>query len=121
LGASSRAVERFEREARLAASIAHPHCAVVYGGHVVPGAAAISMELMTGQTLDDRIKSGEPVPVEKAVQWAIEILEGLAAAHAVGIVHRDVKPSNCFLTADGHVKVGDFGLSRSIDSDLGLT
>jgi eukaryotic-like serine/threonine-protein kinase len=121
LGGSTRAVERFEREARLAASIAHPNCVFVYGAHEVHGAAAISMELMTGQTLDDRIKSGEPVPVEKAVQWGIEILEGLAAAHAVGIVHRDVKPSNCFLTADGHVKVGDFGLSRSIDSDLGLT
>src|SRR5436190_3640250 len=115
------AVGRFEREARLAASISHPNCVFVFGAHAVGGATAISMELMTGETLDNRVRGAEPIPVETAVQWGMEMLDGLAAAHAVGIVHRDVKPSNCFLTRDGHVKVGDFGLSRSVDGDLGLT
>jgi uncharacterized RDD family membrane protein YckC len=121
LSQSRDATERFEREARLAGSISHPNCVFVYGAHSIHGAPAISMELMTGQTLEDRVKSREPIPTPTAVRWAIEILNGLEAAHTIGIVHRDVKPSNCFLTADEHVKVGDFGLSRSIEGNLGLT
>ena len=79
------------------------------------------MELCAGETLQHRISKREAIPIEDAVRWTLEILEGLEAAHAAGVLHRDVKPSNCFITHDGHVKVGDFGLSRALGSDAELT
>jgi serine/threonine protein kinase len=79
------------------------------------------MELCPGETLEHRLRLKEAVPIADAVRWTIEILDGLEAAHESGIVHRDVKPSNCFITADGRVKVGDFGLSRSLAEDVQLT
>lgn len=118
---SEEAFERFRREARMAASISDPHCVFVYGAHQVDGAPAIAMELCPGETLEHRLGKHQPIPIETAVRWTLEILEGLEAAHAAGVVHRDVKPSNCFITSDGHVKVGDFGLSRSLDTDVRLT
>jgi len=117
---SGEGFERFQREARLAAAISHPSCVFVYGAHQVEGSPAISMELVGGQTVEQRIASGE-VPIETATRWAIELIDGLEAARRAGVVHRDVKPSNCFLTADGHLKVGDFGLSRSLGQDIQLT
>jgi len=118
---SEEAFGRFQREAVLAASISDARCVFVYGAHQFEGSPAIAMELVRGQTLEQVIKKGEPVPVRQAVQWAIELLEGLDAAHHAGVLHRDVKPSNCFVAEDGHVKIGDFGLSRSLDSDVQLT
>ncbi len=117
---SGEGFERFQREARLAAAISHPSCVFVYGAHQVEGSPAISMELVGGETVEQRIASGE-VPIETATRWAIELIDGLEAARQAGVVHRDVKPSNCFLTADGHLKVGDFGLSRSLEQDIQLT
>ncbi len=121
LHASEEAFERFRREARLAASISDPRCVYVYGAHEIEGSPAISMELVTGETLEDRLSTGEPIPVETALSWTLDVLEGLEAARRAGVVHRDVKPSNCFLTSDGRVKVGDFGLSRTLDPGLQLT
>lgn len=121
LSVSGEAFERFRREARLAAAISDSHCVFVFGAHEVDGAPAIAMELCAGQTLDQRIARGERIPIETAVRWTLEILEGLEAAHATGVIHRDVKPSNCFTTEDGHVKVGDFGLSRTLEPDVQLT
>ncbi len=121
LALSNEAMERFQREARLAAAISHAHCVFVYGAHSVEGAPAIAMELIGGETLEDRIRRGEPIPVETAVRWTIDLLDGLEAAHRAGVLHRDVKPSNCFVTPDGRVKVGDFGLSRSLERDIQLT
>ncbi len=118
---SEEAFERFRREARMAASISDSHCVFVYGAHQVDGAPAIAMELCPGETLEHRLGKREPIPIESALRWTLEILEGLEAAHAAGVVHRDVKPSNCFITHDEHVKVGDFGLSRSLDTDIRLT
>ncbi len=118
---SEEAFERFRRESRMAASISDSHCVFVYGAHQVEGAPAIAMELCPGETLEHRLAKGVPIPIETAVRWTLEILEGLEAAHRFGVVHRDVKPSNCFITQDDHVKVGDFGLSRSLDSDIRLT
>jgi serine/threonine protein kinase len=115
------AFDRFQREAILAASISDPRCVFVYGAHSIEGSPAIAMELVEGQTLEHVIQSGEKVPVTQAVRWTIELLEGLEAAHRANVLHRDVKPSNCFLGADGHVKVGDFGLSRSIETQIQLT
>jgi len=121
LCASEEAFGRFQREAVLAASISDSRCVFVYGAHQFEGSPAIAMELVRGQTLEQVIKRGETVPVRQAVRWAIELLEGLDAAHHAGVLHRDVKPSNCFVAEDGHVKIGDFGLSRSLDADVHLT
>jgi len=118
---SDEAFERFRREARIAASVSDSACVFVYGAHQVEGAPAIAMELCPGETLEHRLRQKEPVPIADAVRWTIEMLDGLEAAHESGIVHRDVKPSNCFFTADGRVKVGDFGLSRSLAEDVQLT
>lgn len=121
LSLSEEAFERFRREARIAASVSDSSCVFVFGAHVIEGAPAIAMELCAGETLEHRIASGKPVAIEDAVRWTIEILDGLEAAHRAGVVHRDVKPSNCFTTAEGRVKVGDFGLSRSLETDVQLT
>lgn len=121
LAVAGEAFERFRREARIAASISDSRCVFVYGAHDVDGQPAISMELCEGNTLQEEINKGAPIPIERAVRWALDILEGLEAAHRSDVVHRDVKPSNCFLTADGTVKVGDFGLSRTFERDVQLT
>ena len=118
---SETTLERFERETRLAASVAHPNCVFVYGAHRVEGAPAISMELCPGETLEDRLERDGRLPIEEAVARTIEVLEGLEAAHALGVVHRDIKPSNLFLTENGRIKIGDFGLARTLDTDLKLT
>ncbi len=115
------AFDRFHREAILAASISDPRCVFVYGAHSVEQSPAIAMELVEGQTLEHVIQGGERIPVAQAVRWTIELLEGLEAAHRANVLHRDVKPSNCFLGADGRIKVGDFGLSRSIETQVHLT
>jgi Tol biopolymer transport system component len=114
---------RFEREARLLASLNHPHIAQIYG---IEGAApsgerrddvqAIVMELVEGPTLAERIANG-PIPLKEALSIAWQIVDALDAAHAAGIVHRDLKPANIKVTADGTVKVLDFGIARSIESD----
>ena len=105
--------ERFEREGRLAASIDHEHCVFVFGAAEIHGVPAIAMELMQG-TLADRLTAEGPLPPATAVDIALQLVAGLQAAAEAGILHRDVKPSNCFVDADGVVKIGDFGISRSL-------
>jgi uncharacterized RDD family membrane protein YckC len=105
--------ERFEREGRLAASIDHEHCVFVFTAAEIGGVPAIAMELMQG-TLADRLADGGPLPPAAAVDTALQLVAGLQAAADAGILHRDVKPSNCFVDADGSVKIGDFGISRSV-------
>ncbi|MCB9832603.1 MAG: protein kinase [Planctomycetes bacterium] len=117
---SEQALQRFEREARAAAALGHRNCVFVYGAHRVQDSPAISMELMD-ETLEDRLRLGEPIPVELALRWTDEVLRGLEAAHAIDLIHRDVKPSNVFLDARGRAKVGDFGLTRKAEENLGLT
>src|SRR5262245_13103788 len=104
---------RFLREGRLAASISHPHCVYVYGTEEIQGTPVITMELVPGGTLKDRVKARGPLGVAEAVDTILQVISGLEAAAAAGILHRDVKPSNCFIETDGEVKVGDFGLSIS--------
>ncbi len=114
---------RFEREGRLAASLSHPACVYVFGAEEVEGRPVISMELMRGGTLDDRLAEGA-VPPAVSVDYALQLVDGLEAAYARGILHRDVKPSNCFLDAGGAaVKIGDFGVSTLLGgpSDLSRT
>lgn len=105
--------KRFLREGQLAAAINHPHSVYVFGTEEVAGTPVISMEFVSGGNLQDKVKSSGPMPVGEAVDSILQIIDGLEAAQQAGILHRDVKPSNCFIDASGAVKVGDFGLSVS--------
>jgi eukaryotic-like serine/threonine-protein kinase len=109
-------VTRFTREARVLASLNHPHIGTIYGfeegGHV----PALVLELVDGQTLDDRLMRS-PLPLTEAVTVAQQIADALDAAHGAGIVHRDLKPSNIKITPDGVVKVLDFGLAKAAASE----
>jgi serine/threonine protein kinase len=105
------ALERFRREGQLMARITHPNCVRVFEAREVGGIPALVMELMSGASLQGFLFD-EPQPVERVVDWTVQVLDGLAAAHDVGVLHRDIKPANCFLDFVGSVKLGDFGLAR---------
>jgi Tol biopolymer transport system component len=104
-------LRRFEQEARAAGLLNHPNITAVYDIGSADGAPYVVTELLEGETLRSRLAVG-PVPVRKALDYAIQIARGLAAAHEKGIVHRDLKPENLFLTKDGRVKILDFGLAK---------
>jgi Tol biopolymer transport system component len=105
------AVERFAREARAAAKINHPNICTVYEIGEFENLPFLVMELLEGETLKQRI-AGRPVPFDSLVDWSIKIVDGLEAAHDRGILHRDIKPGNLFLTSRGQVKILDFGLAK---------
>ncbi|MEJ2190660.1 MAG: serine/threonine-protein kinase [Acidobacteriota bacterium] len=115
---------RFEREAKVLASLNHSNIATLYGMETVSGTDTetgtdtvfLAMELVEGEDLSERIKRG-PVPIEEATTIALQIAEALEAAHEQGIVHRDLKPANIKLRPDGTVKVLDFGLAKAWDAD----
>lgn len=113
---SPEARNRFFREGRLAASINHPHSVYIYGTEEIAGTPVISMEHIAGGTLQERVREHGALPPTEAVDAILDIIAGLEAAAAVGVLHRDVKPSNCFIDAEGTVKIGDFGLSMSTTS-----
>jgi uncharacterized RDD family membrane protein YckC len=120
--ASKMAVERFLQEGRLASAIAHPRCVFVLAADQAEGWPYIVMELMPGHTLKDLVETQGPLGQGEAVRKIMDVIEGLEEAHKLGVIHRDVKPSNCFLDGEGRVKVGDFGLSKSLlGSDANLT
>lgn len=112
-----KSVKRFYREAQLASKISHSRVTFVYGVGEDDGQPHIAMELMPGETLSDRVKQNGPLPVGEAVDKILDVIDGLIAAHDLGLIHRDVKPSNCFIDVDDRVKIGDFGLSKSVTSD----
>lgn len=114
-------VERFRQEGRLAGQIAHPRCVFVMGADADRGQPYIVMELMPGDTLKDLVDRRGAIPANEAIRLTLDVIEGLREAHRLGVIHRDIKPSNCFLMPDGRVKVGDFGLSKSLDSTQQLT
>jgi dipeptidyl aminopeptidase/acylaminoacyl peptidase len=107
---------RFEREARLLASLSHSHIASIHGIEDVEGSKFLVMELADGGDLSERIAAG-PIDVEEATEIAKQIAEALEAAHAQGIVHRDLKPGNIKVDDNGTVKVLDFGLAKAMDLD----
>ena len=115
------AVERFRREGRLASGVAHPRCVFVLAADESDGRPYIVMERMPGETLQDLVDRAGPLAPDQALIKILDVIDGLREAHRLGVVHRDVKPSNCFLEGDGRVKVGDFGLSKSLVGGAALT
>ncbi len=105
---------RFDREARAAASLNHPNIVAVHDVGVHDDIPFIVTELLDGETLREQM-NGKPLPPRKAVDFAVQIASGLAAGHEGGIIHRDIKPDNLFVTKEGRVKILDFGLARMID------
>ena len=105
---------RFEREAKVLASLNHPNIGSIYGLEEAEGVRALVLELIEGPTLADRIKQG-PIPIDEALPIAKQIAEALEAAHEQGVIHRDLKPANIKVKDDGTVKVLDFGLAKALD------
>ena len=110
---------RFAREARVLASLNHPHIAAIYGLEESDAVHGLVLELVEGETLSERIGHG-PIAVPAALDIAAQIADALDAAHQAGVVHRDLKPSNIKITADGVVKVLDFGLAKAMDPNSGV-
>ena len=107
---------RFEREAKVLASLNHPNIGSIYGLEEADGIRALVLELVEGPTLADRITQG-PIPIDEALPIAKQIAEALEAAHERGVIHRDLKPANIKVKDDGTVKVLDFGLAKAFQPD----
>jgi predicted ATPase len=104
-------LQRFEQEARSASALNHPNIVTIYELGVVDGTCYIAMELVEGSTLRDLLTAGQ-VPLDKGIEIAAQVADGLAMAHEAGIVHRDLKPENLMVSRDGRVKILDFGLAK---------
>src|SRR6266699_7107709 len=104
-------LRRFEQEAQAAGALNHPNILSIYHIGTHEGAPYIVSELLEGETLRERMAGGA-LPQRKAIDYGLQIAKGLAAAHEKGIVHRDIKPDNVFVTNDGRIKILDFGLAK---------
>ena len=120
LGGDEAFLERFDREAKLAASLAHPNVVALHDVGIHDGKPYFVTELLQGESLRERLAKG-PIPLARALEWAAQMAQGLAAAHERGIVHRDLKPENVFITRDGHVKLLDFGIAKLIETAQAAT
>jgi eukaryotic-like serine/threonine-protein kinase len=109
-------LRRFEQEARTIAALSHPKILEIHDIGTQNGAPFLVSELLEGQTLREKFEAG-PLPVRRAIEYALGMAQGLAAAHEKGIVHRDLKPENVFITKDGRVKVLDFGLAKLVSPE----
>ena len=113
---------RFQQEAMVTAGVDHPNVIRVFGlGETADGRPYLVMELLRGRDLRAEIVHVGPLPVARALDLAAQVLDGLAAAHAAGVVHRDVKLENLFLCEDGTLKVLDFGVAKNLHEDASLT
>ena len=112
--ADAERVARFQREAKVLASLNHPHIAAIYGLEDADGVKALVMELVEGEDLAQRMARGA-IPLDEALPIAKQIAEALEAAHEQGIIHRDLKPANIKVRPDGTVKVLDFGLAKALE------
>jgi Tol biopolymer transport system component len=108
-------LRRFEQESRATAALNHPNIVAVFDVGTADGVRFVVSELLEGETLRDRLKTGA-IPLRKAIEWGGQLTRGLAAAHEKGIVHRDLKPENLFITRDGSLKILDFGIAKLMES-----
>jgi eukaryotic-like serine/threonine-protein kinase len=111
-------MRRFEQEALATAALNHPNILAVFDIGANEGSPYVVSELLEGETMRDRLRSGA-IPTRKALDYALQVAHGLAAAHEKGIIHRDLKPENLFVTKDGRVKILDFGLAKLTQADSG--
>ena len=111
---------RFEREARVLASLNHPGIAAIYGFEEFDGVHCLVMEFVDGETLAERIARG-PIPAEESLRLSVQVTEALEAAHEKGVIHRDLKPANIVVTGDGKTKLLDFGLAKALESSGGAS
>lgn len=116
LASDSDRVARFEREARVLASLDHPNIAAIYGLEKSGGVRALVLALIDGPTLADRIAAG-PIALDEAIQLARQIAEAVEYAHDRSVIHRDLKPANTKITSGGMAKVLDFGLAKALDDE----
>ena len=112
----SQRMGRFQREAEVLASLDHPNIGQIYGIEEAGQTKALVLQLIEGPTLADKIAQG-PIPVEEALKIALQMAEGLEAAHEKGVIHRDLKPANIKITPEGQVKILDFGLAKALEGE----
>src|SRR4030095_13660916 len=112
VAASTDRLTLFQREAKAAAALSHPNIVHLYLAQEADGLSFMTMELVHGRSLRELLRSGIPLPLQKMLAFASQIAEGLACAHAAGVLHRDLNPGNIMITDDDRVKILDFGVAK---------